>query len=55
MQSYWGPGQEFPHKVASRPELSDHDEMRLFSLSSLSDAQWILGASDSQILPFWEL
>lgn len=32
-----------------------HDEARLFSLSLLSDAKWILGASDSQILRFCEL
>lgn len=32
-----------------------HDEMTLFSLSLLSDAQWSLGASDSQILRFCEL
>lgn len=31
------------------------NEARLFSLSSFSDVQWILGANDSQTLGFCEL
>lgn len=42
----WPPGQS---------SQAPRHKARLFSLSSLSDAQWILGASDSKTLRFCEL